>query len=402
MKSVLFILFSAILSLLTTTASAQWVQTGPYNESILCFAEKGASLFAGAFGGGVFLSSNNGASWTAVNNGLSNTFVSALAVSGNNIFAGTDNGIFLSTNNGTNWTHKGLNFKLVQTVLVNGSYIYAGTFGDGAYLSTNNGTSWIAINSLNNNYVICFANIDSVLYAGTHGGGVYKSTNHGTNWASINNGLSNKDVRSLAIVDTNLFAGTYGGGIFITENQGESWVTVNNGLSNKNILPLTFIGHILFAGTVGGGVFLSIDKGASWREANDGLTNLEIPSLKVMGVKIFAGTINTGIWSRTVANIVSSAEDEQNTNPDNFYLSQNYPNPFNPITSITFSIPKEEDVTLSIFNTLGKEIINLVSEKLPGGIYTKNWDATGMTSGVYFYILQAGSYIKGKKMILLK
>ncbi|MBK6876815.1 MAG: hypothetical protein IPG99_10295 [Ignavibacteria bacterium] len=79
---------------------AQWIQTnGPYGGHISSFAVSGTNLFAGT-GRGVFLSNNNGISWTAVNNGLMNTIVLSLAVSGTNLFAGTYGGVFRSTNNG--------------------------------------------------------------------------------------------------------------------------------------------------------------------------------------------------------------------------------------------------------------------------------------------------------------
>jgi ligand-binding sensor domain-containing protein len=74
---------------------------GPYGGSVYCFAVSGANLFAGTEVG-IFLSTNNGTNWTAVNNGLPNTSVMAFAVSGTNLFAGTGGGVCLSTNNGIN------------------------------------------------------------------------------------------------------------------------------------------------------------------------------------------------------------------------------------------------------------------------------------------------------------
>lgn len=88
-----------------------------------------------------------------------------------------------------------------------------------------------------------------------------------------------------------------------------------------------------------------------------------------------------------------------------FILYQNYPNPFNPRTTIEFSIPKTSEVTLKVFNVRGEEITTLVSESLPVGKHIYNWDVShqnGVPSGVYIYVLTAGSYIKSKKMILMK
>jgi hypothetical protein len=85
-----------------------------------------------------------------------------------------------------------------------------------------------------------------------------------------------------------------------------------------------------------------------------------------------------------------------------YSLSQNYPNPFNPTTNIEFSIPKSEFVTLKIYNVLGKEVATLVSEKLAAGKYDYEWNAGSLASGVYLYKIQAGNYVRAKKMILLR
>ena len=103
---ILFLVLIFFLLGVTQNSQAQWVQTnGPYGGRVLSFAASGTNLFAATAPSGVFLSTNNGKSWSQVNSGLTNTLVLSLAVNGTNLFAGTDfGGIFLSTNNGTNWT----------------------------------------------------------------------------------------------------------------------------------------------------------------------------------------------------------------------------------------------------------------------------------------------------------
>jgi hypothetical protein len=90
--------------------------------------------------------------------------------------------------------------------------------------------------------------------------------------------------------------------------------------------------------------------------------------------------------------------------PSSFELSQNYPNPFNPTTSIKFQIPQSSIVSLKIYNILGKEVAVLVNEFKEAGNYQINFDAgtKGLTSGVYFYKLNAGNLSSTKKLILLK
>ena len=96
-------------------AQLQWQQTqGPTGGNINSLAVSGSNLFAGA-NGGVFRSTNNGGSWTAVNTGLTNTAFYALAASGSNLFAGNGNGLFLSTNDGDSWTQQaGLSYKTLH------------------------------------------------------------------------------------------------------------------------------------------------------------------------------------------------------------------------------------------------------------------------------------------------
>ena len=83
-------------------------------------------------------------------------------------------------------------------------------------------------------------------------------------------------------------------------------------------------------------------------------------------------------------------------------MSQNYPNPFNPVTNIKFDIPKQGHVTLKIYDVLGKEVANLVNEVKVPGSYVINFNGNNLASGVYYYRIEAGSFVEVKKMILIK
>ena len=88
--------------------------------------------------------------------------------------------------------------------------------------------------------------------------------------------------------------------------------------------------------------------------------------------------------------------------PLEFELSQNYPNPFNPSTTIKFSLPVTSNVKLSIFNILGEEIQNLLNETKEAGVYTINFNASQLNSGIYFYKLETKNFIRVKKMSLIR
>jgi len=88
--------------------------------------------------------------------------------------------------------------------------------------------------------------------------------------------------------------------------------------------------------------------------------------------------------------------------PSSYTLEQNYPNPFNPATTIAYSIPQESQVSLKIYDVMGREVVELVSGKQLAGAYSVEFDAASLASGTYFYKLTAGEFISVKKMVLLK
>jgi len=94
--------------------------------------------------------------------------------------------------------------------------------------------------------------------------------------------------------------------------------------------------------------------------------------------------------------------NERNVTPIGFALLQNYPNPFNPTTTISFSLPLKSFVSLKIFDVLAQEVSVLLSEVLSPGTYSMRWNAEGLASGVYFYRLQAGTFVETRKLLLLR
>ena len=91
-----------------------------------------------------------------------------------------------------------------------------------------------------------------------------------------------------------------------------------------------------------------------------------------------------------------------NPAPADYALQQNYPNPFNPATTISYSLPLKSQVELVIYNTLGESVMQLVNEEKEAGRYSVEFNATSLPSGIYFYRLQAGSFVETKKMVLMK
>ena len=100
--------------------------------------------------------------------------------------------------------------------------------------------------------------------------------------------------------------------------------------------------------------------------------------------------------------IVGTSTGVKRSVPQSFGLEQNYPNPFNSSTVISFSIPSNLYALLKVFDVMGQEVATLVNEKLPAGNHSRQWDASNVSSGVYFYRLQCGSFVETKKIVLLR
>ena len=93
---------------------------------------------------------------------------------------------------------------------------------------------------------------------------------------------------------------------------------------------------------------------------------------------------------------------KNNLIPDKFELLQNYPNPFNPVTNIKFGIPKDVQVSLKIYDILGREVKTLINEYKQAGYYIISFDASSLSSGIYFYRIKASNYTDTKKMMVVK
>lgn len=113
---------------------------------------------------------------------------------------------------------------------------------------------------------------------------------------------------------------------------------------------------------------------------------------------------------RTVVDLLTSAGEEETLLPDNYALKQNYPNPFNPVTRINYALPDAGYVSFKVYDVLGRDVATLVNESKEAGYYSVDFDASGLSSGIYFYKLvvsradplNAGSYTSVKKMILAR
>lgn len=369
-------------------------------------------IIAGSLGKGVFLSTDNGTNWNEINSGFPDSSnVYSLAVNSNDyIFASTDEGVFCSIDNGENWTIKMPSTSTGALAIDSNNIIFVDT-DDGIYRSSDNGEIWSKTNNGLPQQFINFSfaiNSKNYIFTGSGGAyqvyGVYRSTDSGDNWNGINNGLpSNIHAFSFAVNSSDdIFMGCENYGVFVSTDNGDNWTEKNNGLPvNSAVYTLAInSSNQIFAGVWNNGVYFSTDLGNNWIQKNTGLTtnNVRILTINPSGY-IFAGTYGKGIFKSV--NSTTSILGEGVT-PSMFMLNQNYPNPFNPSTRISYSVPSRSTVRIEVFNSLGQQVNALVNEEKEAGSYEIEFEARGLTTGVYFYQLIAGEYRETKKMILLR
>jgi hypothetical protein len=110
-------------------------------------------------------------------------------------------------------------------------------------------------------------------------------------------------------------------------------------------------------------------------------------------------------WATNKRIIIRSPSGVKNLSgevPGNYSLNQNYPNPFNPSTKIDFSLPKNSNVKLTVYDMNGREVEVLVNQNLQAGVYEADWHPVNLSSGIYFYTLKTNDFTDTRKMILVK
>lgn len=397
MKKILLFLF-IVLFIFPSFSFSQWLNLNSPHFSEL--AVSGNNILGIEENSGVHISTNDGISWTQTSLNVSG--LAKIEAEGPTVFAGTGNipntrGVYRSTNAGQNWTYvlPVTEFFPVTALAISGNNIFAAT-GRTIYRSTNNGTNWIQ--SAVEFYIYTFAINGGNIFAGVESTGVYQSTNNGNNWTHTP--LDNRDVLTLKIISNNIFAGSETG-VYISTNNGSSWALTGLG-ANRYIASLIISSVSIFAGT-DAGVYLSSDNGKTWTEKNQGMSGkiLDNPRLAIFNNYLLASNGNSSTYRRSISEIINVTQINQII-PNEYELMQNYPNPFNPSTNIRFSIPQKSFVTLKIYNLQGKEITALVSEELTSGNYQYSFTASSLPSGTYFYRLETENFSETKSMVLLK
>ncbi len=400
--------------------------------------------------------------WKTQNSGAEQTIRSISPVDSLKVWAVGDSGIILYTSDGGNkWekqisiTTYGLNSVSFCDSLIGWAVGYGGIILN----TTNGGKNWIRIlhdtaDNIRNMKVKCFDSNNVLIsriawYGDYYGGGVlwnWKSNGFETIWEDISPHSGSGFI--FTVIDFDFISPNLGW-VIKMDGLNFNWVpqvskTTDGGYTWKsNQIPSA--GNISFSDSVNG--FLIYD-GIVHQYADSSNTFIQIASLKPnyygesicnIGATIYVGSdssimrstdggiqwIKQPINKKTVHDIKFLTPDMGWAVGDNglilhtsnggvtkvknndlpvftFELQQNYPNPFNPTTTIKYNLPKSSLVKLVIFDMLGREVKTLVSEEQTVGSYSVEFNAHNLSSGMYFYQLQANDFIQTKKLLLIK
>lgn len=314
-----------------------------------------------------------------------------------------ENYFTLTTNGGASYTqydYPGYSFRKVSMPSAN-TWFVSGVVSSQAVLlkTTNAGANWVQIIPPQTAFTdFCFLDENTGYYAAYTS--IYKTTNGGSSWIQISTHMSN----TLFFINASTGWNIDNGNIYKTTDGGINWQQQFY-LQYSPVQNMQFInpntGWLVSGQSQDNGrIFKTTDGGSTWKNNLDFSVG-EMHSVCFINENTgwasgFGGTILKTVTGGVGIQQISSSV------PDKFYLEQNYPNPFNPNTNIIFSLPQNAFVKLKVFDLLGREVANLVNEKLSAGSYKYDFNASALPSGIYFYKLETENFSETRKMVLVK
>ena len=429
MAKVISIIFLLFLTLSGVNAQEYWLkQESPTTKNLsVCVFTDSLNGWIGGDSGLILHTTNKGKSWNSQNSGVKNGIISLYFVNKNVGFGlslefgetppnylGTR--ILTTKNGGSSWD----NYLFADTgVFLNTIYFsdalngfIGGSEGKLLY-TTDAGNSWIE-SILDSGIISGFPVVEIKFYNALTGfaaggafdiaGVIWNTTNGGRSWKSKI--VGSEPVNDLYIFDSLNVLGVggdfeYGASNVRTTNAGNFWQYRELGVFGiANSIAFRTQKEAWVSLGIVDSFMVSTNAGNNWKLT--GTPN----SSRIYDICF---TDSNNGWAVGVDGVilkynsgVIGINDGSSYNPGAFTLYQNYPNPFNPITNLEFEISKLEFVSLKVYDILGNEVAILVNEKKSPGSYKVEFDGSDLSSGVYYYRLEAGNGLMTKKMLLVK
>jgi len=407
-----FLCITMLLLVYPLIIYAQWVQTNLNPGIGYCLYSDGTTIYAGT-NEGVYYTETNGDPWFSIG---PSDLVFSLVTAGDTIVAGsgTGKGIWYTADLGENWIKAaGIDSQSANILCKHDQFLFAGSWGGGVFRSGTNGSSWQSV-GLVGEPVEAMLSVGDILLAGgmgIQGARAFFSTDNGESWDYRDLPYPTSRIHCFAHKDGKIFAGT-DGGIYSSSDPGHGWTleygvkfdSSGNVIDTKMFKELLVYDQYLIASILFNSIWISADNGRTWNSFNEGLiTDWSFEGLVVKNPDIWSLRSMFGnAYRRPLSDLVTGLQVEKASVPDQIRLFQNYPNPFNPLTVIRWQLANASQVELSIYNLLGEKVTILVSKPMQAGEHSYTFDASGLSSGVYYYQLTAGTFREARKMILLQ
>jgi len=278
----------------------------------------------------------------------------------------------------------------------------------------NHGEFWDEVRGFCENtfYSCYFANKDTGWFVGTPSVAepytIMCTTDGGGSWEQQTN-PTGRNLRGVCFgTDQRGIAVGLSGAILYTSDGGANWEARPGGLFNRFESVFLLPSGKAWAVGQNSTILYSTDWGYTWSAQESGLSaSVELWEVYFInnseGWIVGGGIGQPGVILHTTNGGVLTSVDEENSDvPQYFRLAQNYPNPFNPTTTINFDLPQSSTVRLSVFDLLGREVSVLVNERREAGHHSVNFNGFDLSSGVYFYRLQAGEFVQTRNFVLLR
>jgi photosystem II stability/assembly factor-like uncharacterized protein len=362
--------------------------------------------------GTILTTTNGGTNWILRNVGTDQDILQVSFVDASNGWVACVDSVRRTTDGGVSWATQRQSYNLSYSIhFVNSGTGWIGGQSSLLNKTTNGGLNWVQSEFLSSSSITSFSfiNASTGWIAGTNAF-LRKTTNGGDNWIIQTGTASGYTYQSIYFIDQDngWIAGSVGH-IIHTTNGGTNWTLQTTPPHFENWMSVHFVNSTTgWIAGFNGKILKTTNGGTNWLLLSSGVVS-QLHSIYFSDLNTGWVVGDSGKILKTTTGGTSGIRKISELVPSKYILSQNYPNPFNPATTISFQLPVAGQVSLKVYDMLGREMAALVNEKLSSGVYEASFNATNYASGVYFYRLEiedpsgrTKSFTDVKKMLLIK